>query len=143
MSKYIDPPDVETIINEIKNLPTLGDIKPLVDKYFPEWIIGTIEGYSKDYIFLENNWKNVCNKMNVSPTKIIIVDSNIMMDGNHKLISLFAEILTKSGFCVRSKNHFFACKKCGRALPHTETYDIFKNNNNIIPETWSTICEKC
>ena len=144
MNNYEDPNNVEDIIEEIKSLPTLGDIKPLVDKYFPGWIIGTLDGYSKDYMFLENNWRTVCNMMNIKPLKIMIVDSNIVLDSSHKLISLFSEILTKSGFCVRSKNHLLPCKKCGRALPQPEFYDVLKTNNNFkIPRIWSTVCENC
>jgi hypothetical protein len=143
MSNYVDPPNVESIIEEIKQLPTLGDIKPLVDKYFPEWIVGSINEYSRDYLMLENNWKNVCKKLNVKPTNIIIVDSNIVLDDNHKLVSLFSEILTKSGFCVRSKHHLFPCKKCGRALPQPEFYDILKSNHANIPGKWSVVCENC
>jgi hypothetical protein len=143
MNEYCDPPNVDEILEQIRNLPTLGDIKPLVDEYFPGWLIGTIDEYSKDYPSLDKNWKTICNKLNVRPAKIIIVDCNMMLDDKHKLISLFSEILTKSGFCVRSKNHLFACKKCGRALAQPEFYDLLKTNNNVVPQIWSVICEKC
>lgn len=140
---YNDPPNVDSIIEEIKQLPTLGDIKPLLDKYFPDWIVGSIDEYSKDYLVLEKNWKHVCGKLKVKPANIIIVNANIVLDDNHKLISLFSEILTKTGFCVRSKNHLFPCKKCGRALPQPEFYDILKNNYANIPGKWSVVCENC
>jgi hypothetical protein len=143
MDKYADPPNVDNIIDKIKNLPTLGDIKPLVDEYFPDWIVGIIDSYSEDYPMLEKNWRHVCKQLNVTPVKIIIVDCNIILDDTHKLVSLFSEILTKSGFCVRSKNHLFPCKKCGKALPQPEFYDLLKPNHSNIPTKWSIICENC
>jgi hypothetical protein len=140
---YQDPENVDEIIDEIKKLPTIGDIKPIVDKYFPKWIIGTIYDYSEDYPTLRSNWHTVCNMMKVKPTQIMVVDSDLVFDTNHKLIVLLSEILTRSGFCVRSKNHIFSCKNCGKGIPQSTVYDLLKSKNIKVPNVWSTICEKC
>jgi hypothetical protein len=141
--KYIDPPNVEEIIEKIKNLPTLGDIKPLLDEIFPNWMVGTIDEYSDDYPSLKKNWKTICKTLKVPRTQILLIDNDLNIDENHKLVCLFSEILTKSGFCVRSKNHLFPCKKCGKALAQPMLYDLLKEKGIQTPSVWSPICENC
>ena len=143
--KYKDPENVNEILEKIKNAPTLGHVKPVLDSLYPGWILGNIKGYSKDYPQLQNNWETICKLSKVKPLEIIIVDF-IVYDKLDKftLIKIFSEILTKSGFCVRSKDEFFPCKKCGLALPTDILYDNMKQNNSkSIPSKWMPICENC
>ena len=94
--KYIDPPNIEEILEQIKNMPTLGDIKVLLDQIFPDWLVGTIDEYSKDYPTLNKNWKDVCKMIGVPTLQIILINNNMIIDDNHKLICFLSEILTKA-----------------------------------------------
>jgi hypothetical protein len=140
---YKDPENVDFIIEEIKSLPTLKEVKPIVDKYFPSWIIGTVKDYSIDYPTLKNNWIIVCNGLKISPLEIIIIDSDLTVDNEHKLIGLFCEILTRSGFCVRSKNHLTTCETCNLAIPTQHIYQMMKANGIKVPIFWTKKCSKC
>ena len=41
MDKYLDPPNAIEIIEKIKGLPTIGDVKALINEVFPSWWILT------------------------------------------------------------------------------------------------------
>jgi hypothetical protein len=75
--------------------------------------------------------------------EIIIIDSELTVDSNHKLVGVFCEILTKSGFCVRSKNHLLTCETCGLAIPREHIYNMMKANGIRVPTFWSKKCFKC
>ena len=142
--KYNDPENLEEILSKIKSAPTLGDIKPILESLYPTWIIGSMKGYSKDYPLLQKNWETICDLSKVKPLEIIIVDFILYnQDKKHTLLHVFAEILTKSGFCVRSKDEFSPCKKCNLAIPSDVLYDMMKKNHHNIPFRWSPVCEKC
>jgi hypothetical protein len=143
--KYKDPENVNEILEKIRNAPTLGHVKPILDSLYPTWILGSMKAYSNDYSQLQNNWETICKLSKVKPTEIIIVDFIVYdKSESHTLIKIFSEILTKSGFCVRSKNEFLSCKKCGLALPSESLYDSMKQNNiKSIPSRWMPVCENC
>lgn len=141
-NKYLDPDNVNDIKEEIKNAPTLGDLKNILDKVFPSWIQGFINDYSEDYPELRKHWENICFENQTQPKQIILVDF-ISFDESYSLIRIFAEILTLSGFCIRSKNELFSCKKCGKALPQSHVYNLIKESGQTVPEVWRTICSNC
>lgn len=141
-SKYIDPPNTEEIIESLKNLPTLGDVKKKVDEIFPKWIVTVLPGYSNDYSELTETWHSLCNEINTEPAQVLIVDE-MCFDEDYKLIRTFAEIFTKSGFSVRRKREFIPCSVCGKALPASDIYEFMKNQNKIIPKTWKEKCSDC
>lgn len=143
MISYKDPENIDSILDEIKKAPTLGDIKILIDKYYPNWIIDVIEKYSLDYPNLNSNWMTVCKKCNTTPKKILIVCQICLIDKEHVLLNTFCELLTRSGFCVRKYDDFVKCKKCSRAIPCIELYNVLKNNGNKVPECWSEVCTEC
>jgi hypothetical protein len=145
IDKYLDPPNVEEILDQIKSCPTLGDVVQTVTRLYPDWILGVLPDYSPDYPILTENWHNICFKNNVEPKKIVLVQS-IYFDDIHVILKTFSEILTLSGFCVRTKNDLFACNKCGLALPQSHLYDLLKEkveDIDDIPPVWSVLCEDC
>ena len=87
---FIDPKDTPQIIEKIKSLPTLGDIKPLLDETFPGWIVGSMERYSMDYPHLQKNWETMCNSAGTKPAGIVLV-KEIYFDDKHSLLQFFGE----------------------------------------------------
>lgn len=142
-TEYLDPDNVMSIKEEIKNAPNLGSLKAIVDRVYPNWIKGVMTDYSNDYPELKKNWYEVCEKNNTSPKQIMLVDF-ISFDPQYSLISIFSEILTLSGFCVRSKQEIFPCMICEKAIPQVHIYNLLqKNGNSKIPRVWRTSCEDC
>jgi len=141
-NKYLDPENVIEIKEEIKNTPTLGDLKIILDKTFPDWVQGFINDYSDDYPNLKQHWMNICFENKVTPKQIMIVDF-VSFEDNYSLIRIFSEILTLSGFCVRSKNELFSCKNCGKAIPQSHVYNLLKEGGQDIPDLWRTTCSNC
>jgi len=140
MSKYKDPPNVLEIAKQIREMPTLEDVKKLMDKTFPDLFIGSIKSYSQDYPTLNNNWKKIAKLAGSQPLEILIFDEH---SENDTLVKCFAECLTSAGFMVRKKSQFFPCEKCGRALPSPQIWELLKLNNTPCPEKWSKTCSKC
>lgn len=141
MNKYKDPSNVQNIKEEIKNSPTVKEIKNIIDRVFPEWIKGIIEDYSDDYIDLKRNWLSVCLKHNTEPKAILLVDF-ISFHDDYSLIKIFCEIFTQLGFCVRSWKELFGCQKCGKALPQRQFYNIIKKQYSV-PDEWRNTCVGC
>ena len=140
--KYRDPANVAEIITSIKEAQTLGDCIKIVETHYPNWILGIMDGYSSDYPSLDKNWEEICSKNRIEKKKIVLVEY-CFFDDSHRLISVVCEILTLSGFCVRTKNDLFPCNSCGYALPQSHVYDLLKGKGEQIPENWSVYCEKC
>ena len=62
--KYIDPENTQEILEKIKTLPMLGDVKVILEETFPNWIVGGTFSYSKDYPHLQKNWEKICHQNN-------------------------------------------------------------------------------
>jgi len=133
---FVDPTDKDEILNKLKELPTLGDVKKLVDEVFPGWFTGIIKRYSLDYPQLQKNWEDICNKNNVSPLEILLVRNIIWDDDNHILVKTFCELFTRSGFSVRRLGEYFPCEICDLALPN-------KNICELLQTPFKTTCQKC
>jgi len=146
MTSYKDPENVLEIMERLKTLPTLKEVKELIDEVFPTWFISVLPRYSKDYEGFQINWVNVSNMANVRTAQIVIVD-DMVFDESHNLIRTFAELLTRSGFSVRRKEEFIPCEKCGNALPTREMYEVYKKvqeeSRIELPENWSNKCKNC
>lgn len=144
VDKYRDPGNRDEIIESIKNCPTVGDAKKIIDKVFPGWIVKYLEGYSEDYTIMDKHWETVCKKTGTTKKQIMIVD-DVKNDEQHKLVKFFCEFFTVCGFCVRMKREYFPCEKCGLALAQPCLYDILKNDSDkySLPERWSKICTSC
>lgn len=146
--KYKDPSNIDELIVKIKSSQTIGDLKQVLESVFPDWILGTMPGYSSDYPHLTANWKNVCDRIKVAPKEIVIVALTFWVkaddnNNNHKFISIAAEILTMSGFIVRMNGELIPCDKCSRAIPAKVMYDLMKNKGLNVPANWSNRCTNC
>lgn len=140
--KFIDPPNVNEIIERVKKCPTMKDINDLLYEIYPKWIVLYLERYSDDYPQLQNNWEFITSKHNIKKCQMVIVQKMIN-DDSHKLIQLFAEIYSLSGFIVRSKDEIIPCEKCFSAIPNIETYEKMKNEGLPVPERWLRVCQNC
>jgi hypothetical protein len=143
--KFIDPDNVQEIIEKVYKSPTLGHIIQIINSTYPTWIAGTIDCYSDDYPELSDNWKNVCEKASTNMTKIILVEALFFEEihTDYKLLKLFAELLTRTGFCIRRKDEFFPCRICNKALPEDFMYNILKQSGKKVPLKWSSTCSTC
>lgn len=140
--KYIDPSNTSEILNNLQNIPTLGEVKKLIDEVFPSWIITTMNIYCSDYPHLMTNWIQICRMSGVEPKQIIIVD-DIVFDDSHTLIKAFSECFTRSGFVVRRKNEYISCEKCCSAVPTENMWNILKEKGFEVPTKWNKYCSIC
>ena len=145
--KYVDPENIDDIIEQIKECKMHNDVMDLIIKTFPTWILGYPKKYSDDYPSLTNNWNFICEKIGCKPLNVIIVDSvqfeEYDKDNNHKLIRLFADILTRFGHSVRRSTEFIGCKVCGDAIPNQNLYNEMVSRKVPTPSCWRVKCEKC
>jgi hypothetical protein len=142
MDKYIDPSNSDDIIEKIKTLPTLGDIKNLADEIFPGWIVRTVDSYSTDYQWLTENWKHTCSKIGVERKQIMLVDF-INFEDQYSVLQMFSETFTRSGFNVRSSHEYMLCSKCDSVIPNQYLMNIFMEKGFLVPKEWSPICSVC
>ena len=141
MTKYADPEDIVEKMILIKKSPTLGDVKNLMDKIFPNLFITVLQEYSSDYSHLTENWKNLCKSINTEPKQIIILDNYSEED---TLVKTFCELFTTAGFSVRRKCEYIPCNVChNKAIPSEMIHKDFKDRDFNVPETWSESCTAC
>ena len=144
VDKYVDPENADEILEKIKTLPTMGEVKQLIEETFPEWFVALLDDYCPDYPQLRVNWRVVCHKLGISPTKVVIVEEINFDDDKHKLTKTFAELLTRVGFSVRRKIEFTPCRVCHKAIPSPELHEQFRVRGDVkIPPTWSQYCVGC
>jgi hypothetical protein len=124
-----------TSINE---LPTIKDVFDLIENKYPDWIIDLVDKYSNDYPHLQNNWQTLVNVSKTKMNKIVIVEN---FDNEEQLS--FAELLTQSGFIVRTKAELIPCSVCKSAIPSKTIYDKMKQHNIQINFEWSNKCRNC
>lgn len=139
---FVDPENVSEIFEKIRNLPTLGDIRILIEEIFPNWIITSTNRFSDDYSHLNRNWETYCSSLQTSPKHIIIVE-DLVYDKNHRVIQAFTELATKSGFCIRKKEDYGLCSSCCKCIPTRAMYDKFVEKNIPVPERWNGRCSNC
>ena len=146
MTDYKDPADIEElklIIEQMNTLTTTSETIHFINTYLPGWIISILSDYSADYPHLSNNWSMVCDKINIEPKKIILVDQ-IMNDPEYTLLAHLCEYITKNGYVVRRKEEFISCEKCGKAIPSEGLYEYMKKAlPDKVPKKWSSTCLNC
>ena len=91
INDYSDPTNLEEIKTHLTTLATLGEVKEYVEEILPGWFVGLLKSYSDDYLHLNNNWQNICDKIGCKKTEIILV-KDLSHEPNYSLISLLAEI---------------------------------------------------
>ena len=141
-SKYKNPSDLGKILEEVTQITTIGGVKDLVDKVYPEWFVTTMNSFCTDYPHLQKNWHTICNKIGVPLAQIMIVEETEEGD-DYTLIRQFAECFTKAGFAVRRKMEYIPCEKCACAVPTEQLYQHLKKNKFTVPEKWDKLCQKC
>ena len=141
---YTDPASTPEILQELRNLPTIGGVKELIDKTFPGWMIAALDGYCSDYPHLSRNWSTICDAACVGKTQILIVE-DLCFDETHTLIRSFAECLTAAGFSIRRQKEFIPCQSCNIiAVPSPETHEFFKGKASVVqPDKWEPVCASC
>jgi hypothetical protein len=154
--------NTQTIVfSKIKNCQNLGEIYNLINSYYPNWIVDMFDEYSTDYPHLSSNWSHMCSTVNTTKKSILLVShisfvenmvENMIENVNEsiEILKMISELLTKMGFVIRIKGDFIHCKKCNKAIPKKEIYDIIiktKNDKKIsniyIPNEWNDICTNC
>ena len=139
---FVDPLNVTEIIKDIKKCPLIKDIYKLQLEIYPKWILLYLDKYSDDYPHLQNNWENITKEYNISKCQMVIVDK-LINDDKHTLINIFAEIYTRAGFIIRTKDEIIPCEKCFSAIPNIETYETMKCDGLPVPEYWLRVCQGC
>jgi hypothetical protein len=140
--KYSNPSNTDEIMEELKNAKTMGEVKELVDRVFPEWFVTTMDSFSTDYSQFNDTWSGICKKIGVKQAQIIIVEE-VERGDNYSLIQNFAECFTKAGFAVRKKMQFIPCAKCNKALPSLLFYNMLKEKKFPVLDSWNSNCQKC
>ena len=144
--KYTDPPNVESTIEHLKSIKTLGDIKKYVETIYPDWIVGFCNGYSPDYPHFTQNWYKVYEKAQTKPTQIMFVRELYKDTDNYKLLRVICDIFSLSGFAVRTQGEFTTCIVCNLAIPREPIYDLLRESKEtsiLLPSIWSQMCVKC
>lgn len=139
--KYKNPSNIQQIIEELKECKNLGEVKKLTERVFPDWFVTMIPEFSLDYPQFQQNWQMVCQKANVTPKQIMIVEE-VEQGPDYSLVQSFAECFTRAGFCVRKKMEFFPSENTGRALPSPIVYAQLVEKGIAVPE-WGKTCKKC
>ena len=137
---YQDPENLEEIMDKIKNTPTIGGIKDLMEEIFSGLFITTMDSFCEDYPELNKNWEKVCKKAKTTTKHIIILDD---YTDDCNLVNIFAECFTTVGFAVRRKSEFIPCEKCLKAIPAKSLHTFFKEKGVAVPEIWSQQCISC
>lgn len=126
----------------LKEAKTPEEVEKIIEQSYPGWLILSLNGYSKDYPHLENNWKTICSKLNVQPQKIVLV-RDIIFDKENSQLNNICEFITKHGYVVRRYTEFLACSVCEKAIPCKEIWHLLKEKNFPVPNNWSDKCSSC
>lgn len=142
-SKYSDPDNVEEVITELKSYRTLGEVKELIDRTFPDWQVAVLTGFCEGYPHLTLNWQTLCKRIGVPCTQIIIV-RKLAFDEDHMLLRTFVECLTRAGFAVKRMVDYVPCTKCEKiAVPTPQIHNLMKEKGIAVPEVNMPICKNC
>ena len=139
---YMDPPNYEALMNGLKNAGSPDEIEDIILATFPGWIRTQMEAYSPDYDYLQKNWVKVARMTQTIPKKILLVEK-LQIDEHHRLITLFAELMTNAGYCVRQVSEFGSCPVCTRAIPFEALWLRFRERKLPVPAVWSDTCSGC
>ena len=132
----------DIILNKLKTVNSPRDAERIINETFPNWLVCDFEGYSQDYPHLQSNWNIICQRLNTSPKRIVLVD-DITFDETPSLKNKLCEFMTSYGYCVRRKDEFVPCRVCEKAIPCIEIYTLLKEKNFNVPDTWDNKCKDC
>jgi len=143
-SKYIDPDNIDEIVEQIKKVQTFEGIYNIVNSVFPNWILKFLPHYCANYPHLQQNWYHICRQNGSKPAQIIIVNY-LSDDKEHRLMNIFLDVFYSSGFVVRLNQHYSVCPSCNSsAVPTEYMYRCFAERNlPNIPSRWTSTCKNC
>lgn len=130
------------ILSQLTTVQTVEDAERIIERYYPNWLLLSLEGYSKDYPHLQKNWETLCAKLNTKPRKIVLVNE-IIFGETPNTLNKICEFMTKNGYVVRRSNEFIACSECEKAIPCIEIWSLLKEKGFPVPRTWSNKCSSC
>ena len=129
----------DNTFTEISKLSNMQEVFDLINTNYPKWIVYIMDKYSIDYQHLQSNWKIMTDTSKTNMKKIIIV-SNFENDEQFA----YAELLTHTGFVVRTQSDLIPCIVCNSAIPSENTYNKMKEYNKIVlPCVWNNKCTTC
>lgn len=141
-STYQDIPERESMMKEFEECKTVADAEEIINSYFPNWLVSTMEKYCTDYPHFTKNWITLCNAMKIKPSRIILV-STIVFDEYHQQLASACEFMTKKGYVIRRVGELISCSVCKKAIPSYEVYEKLKEKRFPIPREWSDKCSGC
>lgn len=142
--KYTDPANKEEILKSLTTARNFGQILGIIRATFPGWLLNYAHSYSSDYDFLNKNWEKVCQEAKCHKLKVLVVDQTAdFKNSDQSVLRAFSELLTCFGCSVKSKDEIQLCKKCVKAIPTLQVYNMFKGKENDLPSEWSETCKKC
>lgn len=125
-------------MSDITHLRTIQEVLEHIQEKHPGWIVGMFDAYSDDYSELSNNWHKLCETFKTTPKRIIIIKS-FELDDHYS----YAELLTQTGFVIRTQFEFIPCSVCQKILPSMTIYEKLKSANKKVPDIWSGKCMTC
>lgn len=130
------------IISKLSNAQNVAEAEKIIEQYYPNWLVLSLDGYSKDYPHLQKNWEILSQKLNTQPRKIILVNE-IAFEETPSTLNKICDFMTLNGYAVRRSTEFIACQKCEKAIPCIEIWTHLKQKNFPVPEKWNNHCTEC
>lgn len=147
MDSYSDPTDtviLEKIKQELTKAKTIGEMKDILTRVYPDFIVGFIQEFSLDYPTLTWSWRRLCQYSGVNPTQIMIVNNWNRSDKNHTIVEIVIASFIASGFVVRQVSEVQACMVCGKGIATEQYYQVLKDKGaSPLPTRWSPACSAC
>lgn len=137
------PEELQVVFDTLLKKKTMIDVDRYVRQILPGWIIGYAKAYGLDYPHLTTNWKYFTDEIGCVPTQILIVAETFLPeDKNHKLAVKLQELYVKAGFMVHSQKDVVVCKECPLIIPSRRNYDMMVKMGKIddLPEEWTDTC---
>jgi hypothetical protein len=129
------------IIDKLNASTTVEEVERVIETYYPNWLVISLDAYSNDYPHLQKNWHLLCEKMNVQPQKIVLVNS-IDFGDTPTTQNKICDFMTKHGYVVRRTSEFIACAVCEKAIPCLGIWNMLKHKKFPVPQTWSNTCSE-
>lgn len=112
----------------------------------PDWLITTLDEYSKDLKILEANWDKICEQLKTTRKKIILVsylpETEEQFNQQPELRDI-CDILTRNGYIVRKADQLQGCEGCNKAILTLHVYNYLKNRYKWSRDDWSKECSEC
>jgi hypothetical protein len=148
-----DEKEIEQIVDKISFLDGYA-LLSYADTILPNWILHKSKHYIPEYSNLEQNWYQLCQRWNTEPKHILMVQcippqSEIYQ---YTILHTFCNLMTKSGFVIRTQSQVIPCRKCQRMMLSEPVWRYLKMQHDRhpnaqvqqpIPKSWNEICHAC